>query len=123
VLFGQIRIHSYTTINIDSEEKSSNEKYPIICEKSEDFVIQSDDPPICLTPYLKNIHEVIADTDAAFFDCLVPPYKEKCNFYRYKGVKDKDKNLHELLCVGSEPEISYNTVARTYSGKRFTYQL
>ena len=123
VLFGQIRIRSYTATTIDADKKrSSNEKYTVVCERSDDCVVHSDNKPICLTPYMNNIHEVIADTDAAFFDCLVPPYKEKCNFYRYKGVRDREKNLYELICVGSEPEISYYTVARAYSGKKFVHQ-
>ena len=123
VLFGQIRIHSYTAKSIDSDKKnSSSERYTVLCERSEDFVLHSNDKPICLTPYINNIHEIIAETDVAFFDCLIPPYKEKCNFYICKGVRDKQKNLYELLCVGSEPEISYYTVARTYSGRNFTHQ-
>lgn len=95
----------------------------MFCKRSEDRIVDSDDSPICLTPDINNIHEVVAETDAAFFDCLVPPYKEKCNFYRFKGLRDREKKLYELLCVGSEPEISYYTVARTYSGMRFTHQL
>lgn len=123
VLFGQIRIHSYTATNIDSEViRAPNEKYTVLCERADDCVLCSDDKPLSLTPYMNNIHEVIADTDTAFFDCLLPPYKEKCNFYRYKGVKDEEKNLYELLNLGSEPEISYYTVARTYSGKNFSQQ-
>ncbi len=44
-----------------------------------------------VTPSNKNIHEITALDDTAFFDVLVPDYTNinPCNYYTQKVLKDK----------------------------------
>ena len=116
VLFGEIIVKSYTLEEQSCTRSDGKRSY----KKTMDSTYDSSDQPISLTPNSNNIHEVVAKTDVAFFDCLIPPYKDNCNFYRMTKGHDSENEIVELICVGSEPESSYYTVARTYSGAPFT---
>ena len=121
VLFGKIRLRSYTPCG----DYSTENKELITCERTADIQYDKNSAPITLTPYQNNIHEVYAMSDAAFFDFLCPPYRPKtpnrsCHFYKLVCTLDEQRQLFEMMCVGTDPEIPYCTDERNYSGDSFT---
>lgn len=106
VLYGKLRVQSYTIEGIDSDLMEPSGLYPLL--KTQPYRVKRELPVIrspssscsILTPTRNNFHELTAiDSVAAFFDILAPPYgtvmpnlgRRFCTFYRARHIDDDTK--------------------------------
>ena len=108
-----MRVRSYS-LERQSGLRRTTSRSILTCRKTQNTVFTVESKPIYLTSTKDNIHEVIAETDIAFFDCLAPPYEDNCTFYRLTEDCDPGDEIVHLRSVGTEPD--YITAPRLYTG-------
>ena len=113
VLYGQVRIRSYSRVESRGQTPRFAELTTQPSEESvtpvrlaSDAVHNSESGAILLTPEIGNMHSIEAvDGPAAFLDILSPPYNppegRDCHYYRELQVdgESNEKDVRWLLCI------------------------
>uniref|UniRef100_A0A1B6CV59 2-aminoethanethiol dioxygenase n=1 Tax=Clastoptera arizonana TaxID=38151 RepID=A0A1B6CV59_9HEMI len=138
VLFGDIRISSYSHVPLNNSEAgditpndinlSNNNRASLICHREPDIILDIESEPCTLTPKQGNIHEICPiNGPAAFIDILSPPYQSEipgfgmrpCRYFKDCGNVDNiTKNLRKLMRIPT-PKDYWSDVA-PYTGPKLS---
>eukprot|EP00933_Yihiella_yeosuensis_P013779 TRINITY_DN1260_c1_g1_i1.p1 TRINITY_DN1260_c1_g1~~TRINITY_DN1260_c1_g1_i1.p1 ORF type:complete len:326 (-),score=36.79 TRINITY_DN1260_c1_g1_i1:282-1223(-) len=129
LLFGRMRVRSYTFIDSDSNNGSwlgarmGSWQIKRKVRPSKDEVIGPSPVSYSLEPVEGNIHEIEALENCAFFDLLTPPYDSRknrsCTYYRHVAPRTKIEvdDPSEMLEVFEPP--GFDMDYQVYRGPRF----